>query len=52
MSDEFTARQRAITLRLAGRPVKHICRAWAAPKPGSTSGGAATSSWAPMAYST
>jgi putative transposase len=27
MSDEFTARQRAITLRLAGRPVKHICRA-------------------------
>jgi putative transposase len=27
MSDEFTARQRAITLRLAGRPVKDICRA-------------------------
>src|SRR5436190_10760146 len=27
MKDEFTARQRAITLRLAGRPVKSICRA-------------------------
>jgi transposase InsO family protein len=27
MSDEFMARQRAITLRLAGRSVKHICRA-------------------------
>ncbi len=27
MSDEFLARQRAITLRLAGHPVKHICRA-------------------------
>ncbi len=27
MNDEFMARQRAITLRLAGRPVKHICRA-------------------------
>lgn len=27
MNDEFTARQRAITLRLAGRPVKDICRA-------------------------
>jgi transposase InsO family protein len=27
MSDEFTARQRAITLRLAGRPVQAICRA-------------------------
>jgi putative transposase len=27
MHDEFQARQRAITLRLAGRPVKHICRA-------------------------
>jgi putative transposase len=27
MSDEFAARQRAITLRLAGRPVKQICRA-------------------------
>src|SRR5262249_5250831 len=25
MNDEFTARQRAITLRLAGRPVKQIC---------------------------
>jgi hypothetical protein len=30
MNDEFTARQRAITLRLAGRPVKDVCRteAW------------------------
>jgi transposase InsO family protein len=27
MYDEFTARQRAITLRLAGRSVKEICRA-------------------------
>src|SRR5512142_1082916 len=27
MNDEFMARQRAIPLRLAGRPVKHICRA-------------------------
>jgi len=27
MYDEFTARQRAITLRLAGRPVKDICQA-------------------------
>src|SRR5438270_7011739 len=27
MNDEFTARQRAISLRLAGRPVKHICSA-------------------------
>jgi transposase InsO family protein len=27
MSDEYTARQRAITLRLAGRPVKYICQA-------------------------
>jgi len=27
MNDEFMARQRAITLRLAGRSVKHICRA-------------------------
>jgi putative transposase len=27
MKDEFTARQRAITLRLAGRPVKFICQA-------------------------
>jgi transposase InsO family protein len=27
MNDEFTARQRAISLRLAGRPVKAICRA-------------------------
>jgi transposase-like protein len=27
MHDEFQARQRAITLRLAGRPVKPICRA-------------------------
>jgi hypothetical protein len=27
MNDEFTARQRAITLRLAGRPVKFICQA-------------------------
>ena len=27
MNDEFTARQRAITLRLGGRPVKHICQA-------------------------
>jgi hypothetical protein len=27
MYDEFTARQRAITLRLAGRPVQYICAA-------------------------
>jgi hypothetical protein len=27
MNDEFTARQRAITLRLGGRPVKFICQA-------------------------
>src|SRR5262249_58202440 len=27
MPDEFTARQRAITLRLSGRPVKYICQA-------------------------
>jgi len=27
MNDELTARQRAISLRLAGRPVKHICAA-------------------------
>ena len=27
MNDEFTARQRAISLRLAGRPVKSICQA-------------------------
>src|SRR5215472_11534165 len=27
MNDEFTARQRAIALRLAGRPVLQICRA-------------------------
>jgi transposase InsO family protein len=27
MNDEYTARQRAITLRLAGRPVKYICQA-------------------------
>jgi len=27
MNDEYTARQRAITLRLAGRPVKYICTA-------------------------
>jgi transposase InsO family protein len=27
MKDEFTARQRAITLRRAGRPVKYICSA-------------------------
>src|SRR5512146_1373347 len=27
MNDELTARQRAISLRLAGRPVKHICSA-------------------------
>jgi len=27
MNDEFMARQRAVTLRLAGRSVKHICRA-------------------------
>src|SRR5262249_50472797 len=27
MHDEFTARQRAITLRLSGRPVQDICRA-------------------------
>jgi putative transposase len=26
MSDQFTARQRAITLRLAGHPVKYICQ--------------------------
>ena len=25
MNDEFSARQRAITLRLAGRTVKQIC---------------------------
>src|SRR3989337_815631 len=25
MNDELTARQRAISLRLAGRPVQHIC---------------------------
>ena len=27
MNDEFTARQRAITRRLSGRPVKYICQA-------------------------
>src|SRR5947209_13282882 len=27
MNDDFTARQAAISLRLAGRPVKHICSA-------------------------
>jgi transposase InsO family protein len=27
MNDEFAARQRAITLRLSGRPVKYICQA-------------------------
>lgn len=27
MNDDFTARQRAITLRLAGRPVKSVCAA-------------------------
>jgi transposase InsO family protein len=27
MTDELTARQRAISLRLAGRPVKHVCAA-------------------------
>ena len=27
MHDELTARQRAISLRLAGQPVKHICSA-------------------------
>ena len=27
MKDEFTARQRAITLRLSGRSVKYICSA-------------------------
>lgn len=27
MNDELAARQRAISLRLAGRPVKHICLA-------------------------
>jgi transposase InsO family protein len=27
MNDEFTARQRAITLRLSGRPVQYICQA-------------------------
>ena len=27
MYDELAARQRAISLRLAGRPVKHICLA-------------------------
>ena len=27
MDDEFTARQRAIALRLAGRPVQLICQA-------------------------
>jgi hypothetical protein len=27
MHDELAARQRAISLRLAGRPVKHICSA-------------------------
>ena len=27
MNDEFTARQRAITLRLAGRSVKQVCHA-------------------------
>jgi hypothetical protein len=27
MNDELTARQRAISLRLAGRPVQHICSA-------------------------
>jgi putative transposase len=27
MKDEFTARQRAITLRLAGRPVQYVCSA-------------------------
>jgi hypothetical protein len=27
MNDELAARQRAITLRLAGRPVKYICQA-------------------------
>ena len=27
MNDELTARQRAISLRLAGRSVKHICSA-------------------------
>ena len=27
MNDELAARQRAISLRLAGRPVKHICSA-------------------------
>jgi hypothetical protein len=29
MHDELTARQRAISLRLAGRSVKHICSALA-----------------------
>ena|SRR5689334_12443847 len=27
MHDEFSARQRAITLRLSGRPVQYICQA-------------------------
>ena len=27
MNDELTARQRAVSLRLAGRPVKQICSA-------------------------
>ena len=27
MHDELSARQRAISLRLAGQPVKHICSA-------------------------
>jgi transposase-like protein len=27
MHDEFTARQRSLTLRLGGRPVPSICRA-------------------------
>ena len=27
MNDELAARQRAISLRLAGRPVKHVCSA-------------------------
>jgi hypothetical protein len=34
MKDEFTARQRAITLRLSGRSIKSICSA-----PGRFSGG-------------
>ena len=27
MHDKFTARQRALTLRLSGRPVQYLCQA-------------------------